>query len=292
MATKPFDPTLKTLVEIAPDDWTAFVGAPPGPTTVRDADIGTVSAAADKVLHVAASVPYLIHLEFQAGHDAAALPELLHLRNTLLGHRHRLPVRSVVVLLKPEADSPVLTGLWQEQFPGEEPYHIFRYQVIRVWQVPPETFLAGGIGTLPLAPLGAVTEEELPGIIRQMERRVQEDPLRRQADLAWAATFVLLGSRFPPEEARELLRRVWPMQESSTYQWMLQQGRAEGRADEAKRILRLQGESRFGPPDAGTAAALENLNDIRRLEELAVKLPGCTSWKELLGRSPRRRSRG
>src|SRR5436190_4044231 len=108
MPAKPFDPTLKDMVETEPVSWPAFVGKPTGPTTVIDADIATVSGAADKVLHVAADPPYLLHLEFVAGHDVTTLPRKLHVRNGLLEDRHDLRVRSGVVLLHPEADSPQL----------------------------------------------------------------------------------------------------------------------------------------------------------------------------------------
>jgi hypothetical protein len=75
VATKHYDPTVKALVEIEPESWPAFLGRPTGPTAVIDADIATVSGAADKVLRVSAEVPYLLHLEFVAGHDAAAAGE-------------------------------------------------------------------------------------------------------------------------------------------------------------------------------------------------------------------------
>jgi hypothetical protein len=55
---------------------------------VIDADIATVSGAADKVLRVEARPPYLLHLEFVSGQDSAALPSTLHVRNALLGDRH------------------------------------------------------------------------------------------------------------------------------------------------------------------------------------------------------------
>src|SRR5262245_34525568 len=112
MAKKRFDPTLKALVETAPESWPALLGRDVGPTTVIDADIATITGAADKVLHVAAASPYLLHLEFVSGHDAAALPAKLNIRNGLLNERHRLHVRSAVVLLRPESDSPQLTGLF------------------------------------------------------------------------------------------------------------------------------------------------------------------------------------
>ena len=115
MAQQVFDPTLKALVETVPEDWPVFVGEQKAPTDVIDADIATVSGAADKVLRVRAANPYLLHLEFQAGHDAARLPDSLHVRNGLLHYRHELPVRSVAVVLRPEADSPSLTGVRQDR---------------------------------------------------------------------------------------------------------------------------------------------------------------------------------
>ena len=51
---KLYDPTLKALVETEPDSWPALLGRPTGPTDVIDADIATVSGAADKVLRVSA----------------------------------------------------------------------------------------------------------------------------------------------------------------------------------------------------------------------------------------------
>jgi hypothetical protein len=165
MTAQPYDPTLKDMVETEPESWPGFLGRPTGPTEVIDADIATVSGAADKVLRVAAATPYLLHLEFVAGHDSAVLPRKLHVRHGLREDRHGLRVRSAAVLLRPEANSPQLTGRYERAFPGEQAYLVFRYQVVRVWQLPLEPLLTGGLALLPLAPISAVTEAELPGII-------------------------------------------------------------------------------------------------------------------------------
>jgi hypothetical protein len=149
---KPYDPTLKALVETEPESWPALLGRPVGPTAVIDADIATVSGAADKVLRVGATPLYLLHLEFVTGHDTAGLARKLHVRNGLLEDRHDLRVRSAALLLRPEADSPQLSGVYERGFPGEGPYLSFRYQVLRVWQLPPEPLLTGGLALLPLAP--------------------------------------------------------------------------------------------------------------------------------------------
>jgi hypothetical protein len=296
MADRGFDPTLKDLVEAGPGDWPVLLGRPPAPTTVIDADIATVSGAGDKVLRVAAAPPYLLHLEFQAGHDAAALPRKLHLRSTLLEDRHWLPVRSAAVLLRPEADSPAVTQVWELALPGETAYDTFRYQVVRVWQLPPEVFLQGGPGTLPLAPISAVTEAELPGIIHAMEQRRGGGAWRRRAPKVWAAAFILMGLRWPRELSEALLQGVRAMKESVTYQAILEEGEAKGKLEGAlaqtKKVLRLQGEDCFGAPDAATTRTLEQLNDLPRLEELLVRLPHVHSWRELLGRPATRRRNG
>jgi predicted transposase YdaD len=284
VAGKPFDPTFKALVEAAPEDWLPFVGEPRAPVEIIDADIATVSGAADKALRVRAAEPYLVHLEFVTGHDAAALPGLLQLRNTLLGHRHGLPVRSVGVLLRPEADSPSVTGEHTRAFRGEPPYSLFRYRVVRVWQIPPAVLLAGGLGTLPLAPISAVTETELPGIMRQMEERLRLPKARRWAENLWAATFIVLGLRYSREMVRQLMRGVLAMKESVTYQAIVEEGEAKGALAEAKKLLLLIGASHLGPPDARTKAAVRRINDLSRLEEMSRRLLAVRSWRELLGR--------
>jgi predicted transposase YdaD len=291
VTTKPYDPTLKALVETEPESWPALLGRPTGPTEVIDADIATVSGAADKVLRVSANPPYLLHLEFVSGHDAAALPRKLHVRNGLLEDRHELRVRSGVVLLRPEADSSQLTGVYERGFPGEEVYLTFRYQVVRIWQLPPEPLLTGGLALLPLAPISAVTEAEIPGIIKRMGQRLSSRRGRRQAVVVWAAAYLLLGLRYSPALAAQLFRGVVSMKESSTYQAILEEGRGEGAVAEAKKVLRLQGDDAFGPPNARTAAAIERLDDLTRLEELLKRVRTAASWQELFGQpAPGRRS--
>jgi hypothetical protein len=148
---------MKDLVEWGPEDWPVLARLPAAPTCIIDADIATVSGAGDKVLRVETKPPYLLHLEFLSGHDAADQPLLL------LEDRHKLMVRTLAIVLRPAADSPELSGLRRRVFPGEvEAYHSFRYQVLRVWQMPAGAFLAGGPGLLPLAPIAAVTEKSYP----------------------------------------------------------------------------------------------------------------------------------
>jgi predicted transposase YdaD len=127
-----------------------------------------------------------------------------------------------------------------------------------------------------------------------MKQRLSSRRTRREAQVIWAAAYILLGLRFSPVLAAQLFRGVVTMKESSTYQAILAEGRAEGRTEgrtegaiaEAKRVLRLQGDDAFGPPDARLAAAIERLNDLTRLEELLKRVRTAESWQQLLGQSP------
>jgi hypothetical protein len=160
---KPFDPILKGMVETEPAGWLPLVGRPRARVTVIDADVSsTVGGAVDKVLHVHADPEYLLHLDFQSGHDSAKLPPRLRLYNDVLDDRHGLPVWSEAFLLRPEADSPRLTGVLTRQMSDGGLIHDFRYGITRVWQLPVEAVLNGGLGPLPLAPVSNVKQSALP----------------------------------------------------------------------------------------------------------------------------------
>jgi hypothetical protein len=73
------------------------------------------------------------------------------------------------------------------------------------------------------------------------------------------------------------------MEESATYQFILAEGETRGAVKEARRILILMGEKKFGAsPDAATRRALNRIAQLERLESLGVRLLRVESWKELL----------
>jgi predicted transposase YdaD len=284
---KKFDATLKTLLEESPGDWLCLAGKSPAPVSVIDADVSTVTAATDKVLRVTGKRPWVMHIDFQAGPDAS-LPRRVHGYNALLGERHRLPVHSLVILLRPEANLSTITRAYAERLEDhEEPYLTFQYQVVRVWQMDVAQLLAGGLGTLPLAPISAVPKDEVPGVVQRISDRMREARDRAQAERLWTATYVLMGLRFEQAFTDKLLGEVLGMEESVTYQAIVAKGRQQGieigRVQEARANLLRLGREQFqlaAPPRI--RRQLSKIEDRARLEELLTRVLRASSWEELM----------
>ena len=210
----PYDASTKYLLQTRLADWLPLSGrTTTAELHVIDADLATVTAAADRVLKVCEEPPWLLHLELQASRDPDLLPNL-PAYNILLERRHGALVRTVVVLLRKSADWPELTGTFERGFRDEPPYLVFHYEIVRVWQISPEVLLGGGLGILALAPLSAVTEDELPGVIRRMDERIRAEATPDEAGTLWTAADVLMGLRYPRQLVTQLLQGVHGMKKS------------------------------------------------------------------------------
>ena len=225
------DVSAKELVWDGPAAWVDRFGIGlPGPVSVIDSEITTLTASADKVLKVDAETPYLLNLEPHSYHDKD-LARTLWYRHVALDYKHDLPVLTVLILLRKEANSPGLTGSYERQLPDGWLTSRYNYRVVRLWQEDPELYLTGGVNLMPLAPLTNVKEEGLPGLIHRMDRRINAEPKPR-ADMLWIATLLLMGFRYEGGLATQLVGGVWKnMRESTTYQAIVREGLLEGRRE-------------------------------------------------------------
>ena len=72
------------------------------------------------------------------------------------------------------------------------------------------------------------------------------------------------------------------MEESTTYQGIIEKGEARGKCVGVRAALLGLGESHFGQAPAEVRAALDAINDPERLVQLVLRVEKVNSWQELL----------
>jgi hypothetical protein len=281
----PFDATLKDIVRDHAAEFAPVFGLPrEGPVTPLNVDLSTLSAATDVALGYGDPLREVVDVNFQSGPD----PQIdwrLHLYNAALGNHFHVPVQSLLILLRPAADHPNTTG--KRNYGRGATRVQFNYKVIRLWQRPVKPFLRGGLGLLPLAPLcqlppGLPVEDALADLVRRMGRRLQAEAEPADAKRLVTGAYILTGLRVSYETAGFIFRGVAGMEESSTYQHILQLGEQKGQVRQAQRSLLRQGRQRFGKPAAATEAALAAITDLDRLDRMTDVILTAASWDELL----------
>ncbi|WP_395094415.1 Rpn family recombination-promoting nuclease/putative transposase [Armatimonas sp.] len=282
----PFDATTKELVRFQPEDWLALLGLPPEPCELVDTDLATVSTEADRLIQVNSTPPYLVHIEFQAGHDGHAVPVRMLRYNVLADAQTSLSVLSYVILLRPEADSPALTGAVERLRPNGSRYLAFEYGVIRLWKLPVANILRGGLATLPLALLCDLSATTAENVVSSMATRIETEARVESKRKLWASTYLLAGVRYAPQIAGKLLEKaVAEMKESMTYQKILADGREEGIAQGValgeRRFFLKMATRRLGEPDAATLAKIEQASAIT-IEQWGDALDQVETWAELV----------
>lgn len=284
-----FDATLKDIVAEHPSDFVAVFGlAVNESATVLNVDLSTVSAATDVALSIGKPARFIVDLNFQSGPDAG-LPGRLLSYNAMIYARYAVPVRSILVLLRPKADAVNLTGKLAY---GEGDCRIeFAYRIIRLWEQSADAYLQGGLATLPLATLCRMPPDQrlpdaLRSVVREIDRRLAAEAERAEAVRLMTAAYILTGLRVPKEDLASIYKGIGLMQESTAFDEAIEEGMARGLvAGEVKRshhlLLRL-GRKRFGPPDAATESSLTSITDLDHLERLADAILTAKSWQELL----------
>lgn len=279
--SKPFDATLKELFELNPVEWAHFVGHPASEAKLIDADVSTVTASSDKVIQVQEDPPWLLHVELQSSPDQS-VPRRCFLYHALLDYRHNLLVRSVVILLRRQANLRNLTGLHERAFPEEASHLTFRYRRIRMWEQDVNQVLNSGLSLIPLAPLCDNAVEQIETVLDAIEERFKTvEPESRRNDL-WVATSVLMGLRYERPFIQQLFQRIAGMEDSVTYQMIIEKGAEKARGQTRREDLLLLGKEKLGEPTEDTVKTIEDMQDDQRLSQLLVRILRVSTWEELL----------
>ncbi len=279
----PYDATLKDMArENPPRFLSTFASGVHEPVTLLNVDLSTVTTTTDLVFGLGDPLDEVIHIECQASASETLHRDLLA-RNALLHRHYRVPVHSIVLLLRSEASHRTLTGnLRYRERPGRGKMD-FEYGVINLWERPAEALLAGPLATVPLAVLGQLATgvplaDALAPIAHRLVERLTGEASQDQARRLLTSAFVLSGMRVQRTVARTLFMGVQAMRESDTYMAILEEGEITGAF---KVFLRL-GRKCFGEPDAATMATLRAITEVERFERLNERVPGVSSWQELL----------
>ncbi len=277
----PFDATLKEILALRPQDCVVAFGLPRDvPAHALNVDLSTISAATDLAFGFGSPFQEVVDLNFQSGPDPS-VPARLHLYNAAFHLRFRVPVRSVLILLRRKADGGQLTGRLAYTCGGKRVE--FEYDIIRMWQQPIGPFLHGGLGLLPLATLCCMTDdkplaEALREVVREIDKRLIHECEQPQAVRLMTAAFVLTGLRVKKEDLASIYQGVRVMHESTAYDMAVEEGLIKA----SHRFLLRQGRKLLGPPELSIESALTSIQDVERLERMGEAILTVKSWEELL----------
>lgn len=281
----PFDATLKEIVGHSAADFAPVLHLPIHlPTRTLNVDLSTVSAATDVAFGFGDPLQEIVDVNFQSSADAHA-DARLHLSNAAYHHHYHVPVRTILILLRPAAAHSRLTG--RLDYTAGQSRVEFQDEIVRMWEQPVAPFLTGGLALLPLAPLcelppNVTLEQALRDVVHQIDQRLfATAPYERAVQLMTAA-FVLTGLRAQRPYLDDIFRGVRVMHESSAFTYYEEKGRTEGRIQECHRLLIRQGAYRMGSPDPTTESLIMCIRDLDRLERMGEAVLKVASWQELL----------
>ena len=283
---KPFDASLNSLIDVQPSDWANFLaertGIPPGPVQVLDTDLSS-TLQADRLFRIDGPRPAVVHLELESG-GRLGIPEELLTYNVAARRVTKLPIHSVVVLLRPKATASDLTGRLELPDANGVPFLTFRYTVVRLWMESFETPLAGGPGIAPLALLTDQAALDLPHAVARFREMLQGTEVSNNVkNEIENYTRVLCGLRYNFDDLKGTLmggRNI--LEDSSVYQEIFARGECRGAAKANQHTILLQGKQRFGNPIGEIEMLIRTEWDLERLERMASRMFDATGWEDLV----------
>jgi predicted transposase YdaD len=247
-------------------------------------------------------LPIILHFEFQKKKDAN-MDRRIWEYNVAMDITENMPVYSVLVYMMKEDDDKedTLVGSpYVREVPGTGMGHHFTFQVIKLWEIPPEVAKQPGFEVLlPLLPLtkGGKNLETVDDMINELVAKNRADLL----GLGQICAGLVFKDEISQQWLKERFSKVLDIiQESWVYQETLQKGREEGRQQGLEEGLekgreegRQQGAlqamqhmvvqmvaMRFSGLEQLAKALIATVSDLKRLEVLVIELSAATSREE------------
>jgi predicted transposase/invertase (TIGR01784 family) len=279
-----FDNLCKLLAEKFPDRFASWIlGQTVESVTVLKSELSIEPIRADAVILLKLQSE-ILHLEFQARLDSEPPLPLRMLDYWVRLYRlYRLPIRQVLVLLRPPAEGTEIETAFVLGTTRHE------YTVLKMWEQDPAMFLEDP-ALLPLATLAAATSPIQ--LLEQVAQQVSTIESTQQRQELSAYSQLLAGLRFD----KRLIRQIFQegiMRESVIYQEILQEGELKGRQEgrqegkdagkleEAQALILRQLTRRIGNMSPAVQTQMRSLS-LTQLENLGEALLDFSSPTDLL----------
>ncbi|WP_020472551.1 RpnC/YadD family protein, partial [Zavarzinella formosa] len=283
---KQFDATLNSMIDVRSGDWAAcfarLTGIPPGPSVSLDTDLAT-TLQADKLFRIDGERPSLLHLELQSN-SRLGIPAELMRYNVLAGHQQNLPVETVLVLLRPRAIASDMTGVFRRVGVNGNLILEFRYHVERVWERSSQFWLDAGVGLAPLSLLTDEADADLETALVRFNASLQSRGIDEATTKSLlGSSYVLCGLRYERDRIANAYRRLsMLLEDSTTYQEILNKGISQGISQGERHTLLKLGTKRFGPPSQAIMDTLQGIADPAILDRLIDRVLDAAGWDDLL----------
>lgn len=255
------DNVSKFLIEQYSTDFAAWlIGQPIPLTAINPTELNVEPIRADSVM-LLQSTNLILHTEFQTLPDETMPFRMADYYLRLCRKFPNREIQQFVIYLKPSSSDLVRQTRYQTNVMTHE------FRVIRLWEEPVEAFLTTP-GLLPYAVLSQAENKE--EVLQQVVRELEKIDNPREKNNLTAATSILAGLELTQQTIRRLMRTP-AMRESTMYQFILEEGRAEGRIEGERSVIMKQLTRKVGNLSPKLQAKVADLT-IERLEALGEAL--------------------
>ena len=284
-----FDTIAKHLIHTYPHDFARFALHQDDLEVldVIDTEQPTVEAhRTDSLIRVRlGNEEALVHHEFQTTDSKPPMPYRMA---GYIGHgiqRHRLPIYSIVIYLRPDAGRTD-PGYYLQERHG---YRVLvQYKVIRLSEIDGQGILdKGHPGLLPFAPLmQRPTGVDDEAWLRQCVHRAQQVPMDETVKANYLADLAILSGLVYNLKTIMTIIAEETMYESSVVQYFTEKGIEQGGRERAVEALLDVLEIRFGlaasDPLADRIGAIDDVQHLKQLHRAAIQVPSLEAFTDLL----------